>query len=285
MINYDRSDEEKCESKEWKVRFAHIKVRLLSSHHSIQLPIILFPPEFWSRLKFGFGNTFKCHTHLAGSERQEWAAAISFILDSIFSCRKETKLDSPCARQSMFCFTSCRKWISPFPLELPLHACQDGTPLPAIVLWYWIELKDRSYLWPISLLYHFNRSSPVNPKNLMILKWSSLYSMVCHSYDLWCVIEPMSFLPDSDSASSYWPSSSFYAPLPVEQMSVKDSSKSWSMTIGHWYRPHIKPGDLGAAYAPPPSPRHPLPSPPSQASIDPWKVGIITDILKKRFTE
>ena len=97
-------------------------------------------------------------------------------------------------------------------------------------LWYWIELKDRSYLWPISLLYHFNGSSPVNPKNLMILKWSSLYSMVRHSYDLWVVIEPMSFfLPDSDSASSYWPSSSFYAPLPVEQMSVKDSSKSWSL--------------------------------------------------------
>ena len=34
-----------------------------------------------------FGNiSLKQTTHLSGSERQEWAAAISFILDSIFSC-------------------------------------------------------------------------------------------------------------------------------------------------------------------------------------------------------
>lgn len=83
------------------------------------------------KLRFCTGLQIVCErvnfqaSHLSGSERQEWAAAISFILDSIFSCKWQLFLyQAKCLFALELCFVLSWTRLTHRKCDLFLWSCR-----------------------------------------------------------------------------------------------------------------------------------------------------------------
>ena len=218
--NYNRNDgsnKKKCDgAKKAAARDAHIKVRLLSPQHPFQLAVILFPPENWCF----FGNiSLKQTTHLSGSERQEWAAAISFILDSIFSCDCEEG-------------AWVQIWINNYLLLWSSHCMLVRVELLCLqshLVIYAVMRVSHQLPWPCKPSWSTQwelSCQPQEPDNLEKVTALDLGFAVVTQTNDWeqFPLFSVNFQPGNDSASFYWPNFFSCAPPPIEQKSGKKRS-------------------------------------------------------------